>query len=188
MVNDQAGGRRSSGRGGGGVWGGGDVGSGGGGGGVWGGGDIGSGGGGGGGGGGGDIGSGGGGGLLPIDSVGDSLLNGGVLHSGICSGVGLSMSMPCSLISFHNRSTSVQSRLGGVWPAIFVDPSSTGFNRFCNAAVPSSVASTSMRPLSFSRAATGAPNTKLTTWLTMKRIRRVQVTIVCRRICVGYMK
>jgi hypothetical protein len=120
--------------------------------------------------------------LDTVDSADDPSLNGGVSHPGNFSGVGLSMNMPCFFTSCHNCSTTVQSGLEGVWSAMFIDNSSTGFTRFCNAAVPSSVTSTSMPPSSFSRAATGAPNTKSTT---MKRIRRVRVTILCSRICVG---
>lgn len=153
--------------GGGGVRGGGDTGSGGGGEGVRGGGDTGS---------GGCIG-------LSADPV-DDPLNVGLLLPGIYCGVGLSMNIPCILISCHNWSISVLSGIEGVWPALFVDHSGTGFTRFCNAA--GTVPSASMGPSSFSRtAATGAPNTKLTTWQTMKKIRRVRV-ILCRRICVGY--
>ena len=67
---------------------------------------------------------------------------------------------------------------------MFVDPSSVGYTRFCNAAVPSPVTPASTRPLRFSRTAPGAPNTKLTVWLTMKSIRRVRVIVLFRRICV----
>ena len=134
----------------------GDIGSRGGGGGVRGGGDLGS---------GGDLG-------LSIDPV-DDPLNDGVLHPGIWSGDGLSTSRPCFVITSHNWFTSsVQSGLEGFWLAMFIDQSATGSIRFCNAAVPLSVPSASVRPPGFSRTATGAPNTRLTTWLMMKKVRK----------------
>ena len=118
---------------------------------------------------------------MSIHPVDGPSLNGRVLHPGISSSLGLSMNLPCSLISCQNRSISVLSGLGGVWPAMFVE--SAGFTILCNAG---GLSSGPIRTSSSRCTAIGAPNTKLTTWLTMKRIRRGRVTILCRRICVGY--
>jgi hypothetical protein len=103
------------------------------------------------------------------DPVDDPSLNNGVHHPEICSDVKLSMSIACFLISCHNRSklNSVLSELNSKGSGLLCSSNrrspSTGFTRFCYAAVQSSVTPASMRPSSsYSRATTvnfvfGAP-------------------------------